>query len=97
MLLAAAAIWIMQANGTVSRFDGLLLPAGPAAFLTIAIAGSEAVTDPGGGPAAPVRQTAALAPGGLVMLVIGADLPVDSTSEIARGFGISPAVIGLTP
>jgi cation:H+ antiporter len=96
MLLAAAAIWIMQANGTVSRFDGLLLPAGLAAFLTIAIAGSEAVTDPGGGPAAPVRQ-AALAPGGLVMLVIGADLPVDSASEIARGFGISPAVIGLTP
>jgi Ca2+/Na+ antiporter len=31
------------------------------------------------------------------MLVIGADLPVDSASEIARGFGISPAVIGLTP
>ena len=71
MLLAAAAIRIMQANGTVSRFDGLLLPAGLAAFLTIAIAGSEAVTDPGGGPAAPVRQAAALAPGGLVMLVIG--------------------------
>jgi cation:H+ antiporter len=97
MLLAAAAIWIMQANGTVSRFDGLLLPAGLAAFLTIAIAGSEAVTDPGGGPAAPVWQAAALAPGGLVMLVIGADLPVDSASETARGFGISPAVIGLTP
>jgi cation:H+ antiporter len=30
------------------------------------------------------------------MLVIGADLLVDSASEVARGFGISPAVIGLT-
>jgi hypothetical protein len=49
----------------------LLLPTGLAAFLTIAIAGSEAVTDPGGGPAAPVRQAAALVPGALVMQVSG--------------------------
>ena len=96
MLLAVAAIWIMLANGTVSRFDGLLLLAGLAAFLTTAIATSEAVTDPGGGPAAPVWQAAALTLGGLVMLVIGADLLVDSASEVARSFGISPAVIGLT-
>lgn len=96
MLLAVAAIWIMLANGTVSRFDGLLLLAGLAAFLTTAIATSEAVTDPCGGPAAPVWQAAALTLGGLVMLVIGADLLVESASEIARGFGISPAVIGLT-
>jgi cation:H+ antiporter len=96
MLLAVAAIWIMLANGTVSRLDGLLLLAGLAAFLTTAIATSEAVTDPGRGPAVPVWQAAALTLGGLVLLVAGADLLVDSASEIARGFGIAPAVIGLT-
>jgi len=34
--------------------------------------------------------------GGLVVLVIGARLLVDGATEIARGFGISEAVIGLT-
>ena len=34
--------------------------------------------------------------GGLVILVIGARLLVDSATELARAFGISEAVIGLT-
>ncbi len=34
--------------------------------------------------------------GGLVVLVIGARLLVDSSTELARAFGISEAVIGLT-
>jgi cation:H+ antiporter len=34
--------------------------------------------------------------GGLVVLVIGARLLVDSATEIARAFGVSEAVIGLT-
>ncbi len=47
-------------------------------------------------PLAAWWQDAAFLLGGLALLIFGSDLLVDSASEIARGFGVSEAVIALT-
>lgn len=98
MLLATATIWVMLLDGQVTRRDGLILMAGLAVFLIGAILG--------GGGEEPVRADASaevkgwmswLQTGaGLVILVIGARLLVASATTIARDFGISETVIGLT-
>jgi cation:H+ antiporter len=95
MLLATATIWIMLLDGTVSRLDGAILFAGLLVFLTTAfLAGKMEPEDDM--PIPPVWKAALMTLGGLVVLVIGARLLVDSASEIARTYGISEAVIGLT-
>lgn len=97
MLAATAAIWVMLLDGQVTRMDGLILLAGLVTFLTTAfIAGSghppEGDTETFGPNWKPWAMTGA----GLVALVIGARFLVDSATTIARDFGISEAVIGLT-
>lgn len=97
MLAATAIIWVMLLDGNVTRIDGLILLAGLAAFLVVAfVAGSgqppEADTETFGANWRPWVMTGA----GLVALVIGARFLVDSATTIARDFGISEAVIGLT-
>jgi cation:H+ antiporter len=96
MLLACAAIWVMLLDGTVSRLDGALLLAGLAAFLVTALRTSEPASDTGTDAPMPVWKATAMTLGGLVALVVGAGLLVDSATGIARTFGISEAVIGLT-
>ena len=98
MLAATAAIWMMLLDGQVTRVDGMILLAGLAAFLTVAfIAGSG--HPPEGGDTETFGQNWkpwAMTGAGLVGLVIGARFLVDSATTIARDFGISEAVIGLT-
>ncbi|MCX7670087.1 MAG: calcium/sodium antiporter [Anaerolineae bacterium] len=96
MLAASAALWPVLADGSVSRLDGLMLLAGLAGFLAFALL-------TGGNPEdvdllidEPAWLAWAQTLGGLAVLVIGARLLVTSASEIARGFGVSEAVIGLT-
>lgn len=95
MLLATGAIWVMLLDGMVSRFEGGLLLMGLAAFLYMAFtSGSvEQEDDP---LETSVAKAALMTVGGLVILVIGAHFLVESASTIARTFGISEAVIGLT-
>ena len=98
MLAAAATLWVMLLDGQVTRVDGLILLAGLAAFLVVAfIAGQghppeDGDTETFGPNWKPWVMTGA----GLVALVIGARFLVDSATTIARDFGISEAVIGLT-
>ncbi|MDP3196472.1 sodium:calcium antiporter [Tabrizicola sp.] len=97
MIAATAAIWVMLLDGQVTRLDGAILLVGLVAFLTTAfIAGSghppEGDTETFGPNWKPWVMTGA----GLVGLVIGARFLVDSATTIARDFGISEAVIGLT-
>jgi cation:H+ antiporter len=97
MLAATVIIWVMLLDGQITRLDGLILFVGLLSFLTVAfIAGSgqqpEAKTASTGPTWLPWVMTAL----GLVGLVIGARLLVDSATTIARDFGISEAVIGLT-
>lgn len=96
MLLATAAIWVMLMDGNVTRLEGVILLAGLAVFLVTAFMTGTSVEDLDETPLPPVWKAAALTIGGLVVLVIGARLLVDSATTIARTYGISEAVIGLT-
>ena len=97
MLAATAAIWVMLLDGTVTRLDGFLLIAGLLAFLVTAfIAGSGHPPEGGAEPSGPAWKPWVITGAGLVLLVIGARFLVDSATMIARDFGISEAVIGLT-
>jgi cation:H+ antiporter len=95
MLLATAAIWVMLLDGTVTRLDGALLFAGLVVFLAVAFLTGK--SEPEEDEELPAQWKAwAMTLGGLVVLVIGARLLVDSATTIARTYGISEAVIGLT-
>lgn len=96
MLLATAMVWFMLLDGTISRFDGIVLIFGLIGFLASAfLLGEPEVPDEDAVPSS-LPLAIVLTLGGLVALVIGARLLVDSASEIARTFGVSEAVIGLT-
>ncbi|HLQ19802.1 MAG TPA: sodium:calcium antiporter [Tabrizicola sp.] len=97
MLAATATIWVMLLDGEVTRVDGLILLAGLAAFLTVAfIAGSGQPPEDEANTAGPNWKPWLMTGAGLVALVIGARFLVDSATTIARDFGLSEAVIGLT-
>ncbi|WP_149586835.1 calcium/sodium antiporter [Tabrizicola flagellatus] len=97
MLGATAIVWFLLLDGQITRTDGLILLAGLAAFLTTAvIAGSGHPPEPGTETIGPNWRPWIMTGAGLAGLVIGARLLVDSATTIARDFGISEAVIGLT-
>jgi cation:H+ antiporter len=95
MLLATAVIWAMLLDGDITRLDGVLLLAGLIVFVAVAFLTGKAEPDDAL-PLPPVWRAALMTLGGLVVLVIGARLLVDSATTIARTYGISEAVIGLT-
>ena len=97
MMAATVAMWVTLLDGTVSRLDGVILVAGLLAFLTTAfLAGRNHPPEPGHETFGPIWKPWLMTGAGLVGLVIGARLLVDSATSIARDFGISEAVIGLT-
>lgn len=96
MLLATAAIWIMLLDGAVTRQDGGLLLSGLVVFLVTAFLTSKIEPDSISHGDVAQWKAWAMTLGGLVVLVIGARLLVTSSTELARSFGISEAVIGLT-
>ncbi|MDZ7905969.1 MAG: calcium/sodium antiporter [Cypionkella sp.] len=96
MLAATAAIWVMLLDGQVTRLEGALLIAGLLVFLGLAFKSGKIEPTEVSADDMPQWQAWAYTLGGLVVLVIGARLLVDSATEIARAFGISEAVIGLT-
>lgn len=96
MLAATTILWVMLLGGTLSRLEGLLLIAGLIIFLAIAFLTGKEEPDLDADPLPPQWKSWAYTIGGLIVLVIGARLLVDSSIIIARQFGISEAVIGLT-
>ena len=96
MLVATALVWIMLLDGWIGRGNGLILLLGLGVFLATAFLSGKA--DEADDPAPMIAQPMAWAMtvGGLIVMVIGARLLVDSATDIARSFGISEAVIGLT-
>ncbi len=97
MLAATATIWVMLLDGQVTRIEGLILLAGLIAFLVVAfIAGSGQPPEPGQETSDATWKPWAMTGVGLVALVIGARFLVESATTIARDYGISEAVIGLT-
>ena len=95
MLAATAILWLMLLGDTISRIYGVVLFAGLVTFLVSAFLSGKVEADPDRVPENQLKAWG-MTLGGLVTLVIGARLLVDSAVEIATTFGVSDAVIGLT-
>jgi cation:H+ antiporter len=98
MILASLALLALGYWGTVDRLSGTIMflcLAGYIAYLFRFGSSSSETPVVGGKPQVWTMIVACLA-GGLAALVLGADWLVDSSTTIARQFGISEAVIGLT-
>lgn len=105
MIAATLVLWAMLLSGSVTRVFGAVLLAGIGLYLWQALTGARAsgAKEPNIDPAI---AAAAVAPSlwkslpavlaGLVILMFGARLLVESATAIARDFGVSEAVIGLT-
>ena len=102
MIYASFIVLLMSIDGQISRFDGLLLFAGIIAYTVFLIkeARREGVLVVEGGddiaPPQPLWKNIILIVVGLVMLVVGSQWLVDGAVEIAKYFGLSELVIGLT-
>ena len=108
MIGASILLLVLAFDGRVSRFDGLLLTAGVIAYTVFAIrqgrkesaaVQAEYEQEYGAGKQTwldrlPVQI--ALIAAGLVLLVLGANWLVDGAVAIARMFGVSELIIGLT-
>jgi cation:H+ antiporter len=96
MIAATLIIWWMLLDGFVSRSEGFILLAGLIVFLVTAFLTGKEEPDDNAPPVGNQLVAWGMTIGGLIVLVIGARLLVDSATTIARTYGISEAVIGLT-
>ena len=98
MMAAALVLVPVFAMGQLGGFAGLILVAGLVAYLVWAYRQpGEVVADEVGAPAPASTLVSTLwVIGGLVALMVGARFLVDGAVNIARGYGISEAFIGLT-
>ncbi|MCK0169063.1 calcium/sodium antiporter [Jannaschia sp. S6380] len=98
-MLGATALFIgLCFTGTLVWWHGLILLAGLAAVLiaTFLASRAEEVEVEGAEPGLPGWKVAAFLVLGIVGLPVGAGLLVDGATSIARAFGVSETVIGLT-
>jgi cation:H+ antiporter len=95
MLAATAILWAMLLGTELTRAHGAFLLLGLLLFLFFTFRYGKIEPDPDR-PEENQIKAWAFTLGGLIVLVIGARLLVDSAVEIATTFGISQAVIGLT-
>ena len=95
MLAATAILWAMLLGSELTRTHGAFLLLGLLLFLFVTLKYGKVEPDPDR-PEENQIKAWAFTIGGLIVLVIGARLLVDSAVEIATTFGISEAVIGLT-
>lgn len=97
MLGATVLVWVLMLNGALGRAEGAVLVAGLAVYMWLCLRNAAGAHPPEiDEPVRPLWQSAAMALAGLVILAIGARLLVFSATDIARSFGVSEAVIGLT-
>ncbi len=103
MIAAAILTFLVAADGTVTRVDGLLLFGAFVAFNLIMIRATVQgkAEEPLISPAAePVARSRRRQIGrvliGIVVLVIGAQLTVTGASSVARSLGVSELVIGIS-
>jgi cation:H+ antiporter len=95
MLAASAALVPIFWDGQVSRLEGAGLAAGIVAYIGLALRRVGSAAAPEIAPR-PVWQSALITILGLVVLMVGARLLVDSATIMARWLGVSEAIIGLT-
>lgn len=104
VIVVSLFFWLLCANKVLGRIDGFILLAGFIGYLYIVISGAkkDAAT---AYPQEPQTETApkpnkklyiALIVCGIIGLTLGANLTIDSASEISRRLGVSELVLGLT-
>jgi cation:H+ antiporter len=86
---------VLFADAEVSRGEGMFLFAALLVYLWRALTRPGSHVEPEGA-APPVVRAGLVALTGLAAVLVGAHLLVDAATEIARDFGVSEAVIGLT-
>ena len=109
MAAAAILLWVLAANGVLSRVDGLILVIGAIAYTVAVIRASrrerrEAVAEfaeayPADGTRTNGHRTVldiGMMLTGIAVVVLGAEWLVDAAVGMAREFGVSDALIGLT-
>lgn len=101
VLVSAVLMGIGYTDHIVSRLDGLILWALMICYLLylrrMVKSGEETLEEiPGEGIEMPVWKMLLMIVAGGACIVIGSDLAVDSASELARIFGMSERLIGLT-
>ncbi len=101
-------VWLMALNGYLGRWEGMLLFAGIIVYTVFLIWQSrreskavqeEYATEYGERETRTWQHTALnvlLAVGGLALLILGARWLVDGATQLARFFGVSDLIIGLT-
>ena len=108
MIIASVLVFILGLDGNIGRFDGILLFAGIIAYIVFLIKKSrkenkeivEEYTQEYGNdiikPKRKIPMFIGLIIAGLLLLVLGSHLLVDSSVIIARYFNVSELLIGLT-
>ncbi|MDF1748327.1 MAG: calcium/sodium antiporter [Alphaproteobacteria bacterium] len=98
MIAAAFVMLILGWAGLIERWIGLVMMVGLITYLVLACRNSSCVDAPLEADPVAMRwwQEALAILGGLTALMLGANLLVGSATSIARDFGVSEAVIGLT-
>jgi len=95
VIVATLALWAILASGEIGRPVGAIMLAALAAYLWHCIRSGHGA-DAEDEISLPIWRALLEGVGGLVVLMVGARLLVWSASEIARTYGVSEAVIGLT-
>ena len=107
---AAVAMWVLTADGSLSRVDGALLVIGAVCYIVAligvtrresrAVLGEFADAIPAVEPALSGRRPTAVYVAmmlvGIAIVVLGAEWLVDGAVGMAQGLGVSDALIGLT-
>jgi cation:H+ antiporter len=104
MIGVSLLLWLLVADGSLSRLDGALLVVLLGAFLAAAaVLGRRGATTDGAQTPVPldrsrwnVVRNLGLVLGGLLLLVAGAQWLVDGAVIFARALGVSELIIGLT-
>jgi cation:H+ antiporter len=106
---AAILLWVLAANGVLSRIDGIILVIGAIAYTVAVILASrretrEAAAEFAAAYSADSARTGGhrtaldvgMMLGGIAVVVLGAEWLVDAAVGMAREFGVSDALVGLT-
>jgi len=102
MIGVSLLLWLLVADGSLGRGDGVLLVVLLGAFLAATVvmgrrAGdADAPATPPDGSRRGVLRNLGLLLGGLILLVAGAQWLVDGAVTFARALGVSELIIGLT-
>jgi len=101
LALITVVVTLLLADFQIGRIEGAFLVVGLLAYTTSRVVFATKEHPPVGAEGLPVREGTIWLPvafvvGGLVLLVIGSRAMVEGAVILARGFGITEAVIGLT-